>query len=289
MSLWDDRQYVSQWAPDTIGLHLVQNGNPIDADGTVTVSLLNEDTGVNIFTRAATHNALGDYSVTLASVESGTPGAYIITWNYLIATVPQYFETGIEIGPASPAYDGLAPDFKQIVENIWIRMADMIDSPGGGPNLTTYLAQSKFNRGRISQLLKIALGRLNTVAQPYATFTLDGVGGTTFPTAQWGSLLESAAWIEVCKHLSRSYTEQADFVGGGNVTRLDRTKYAQYWRDIMRDEESVVRGQLDTFKIAQMGLGRPAVLISGGVYGRYGPTRMAGSVAARPRYWTRFV
>jgi hypothetical protein len=54
------------------------------------------------------------------------------------------------------------------------------------------------------------------------------------------------------------------------------------------EEEEAAKAQLQVFKIASMGLGRPAILISGGVYGRYGPTRMAGSVAARPRYWTRF-
>jgi hypothetical protein len=284
--LWEDRQYVSQWSAEIIGLHLIQNGVPIDAGGAVSVSMISENTGASIFSRAATHNAVGDYSVTLSSVESGTPGQYTVTWNYQIASVAQYFETGIEIGPATPAYDGLSPDMKNIVEQVWIRLADTIDSPGGGPNLTTYI-QSKFGRGRIAQLLKIGVGRLNTVAQPHGTFTLDGVGGATFPIAQWGSLLESVTWIETLKHLIRSYTEQPDFVGGGNISRLDRTKYSKAWRDVMVDEEAIVRGQLDVFKIAQMGLGRPAVLISGGVYGRYGPTRMAGSVAARPRYYTR--
>jgi hypothetical protein len=287
MAQWEDRQYVSQWSAEIVGLNLIQNGLPLNADGTVLVSMISENTGASIFSRAATHNAVGDYSVTLSSIESGTPGMYTVTWNYQIGGIAQYFENGIEIGPATPAYDGLSPDMKLIVDSIWIRLADTIDSPGGGVNLTTYV-QSKFGRGRIAQLMKIAIGRLNTQAQPYATYTLDGVGGAVFPIAQWGPLLESVTYIEVLKHLIRSYTEQADFVGGGNVTRLDRTKYADKWRDIMVDEENVVKGQLDTFKIAQMRLGRPAVLIAGGTYGRYGPTRMAGSVAARPRYYSRF-
>lgn len=287
MAQWEDRQYVSQWSAEIVGLNLIQNGLPLNADGTVLVSMISENTGASIFSRAATHNAVGDYSITLSSIESGTPGMYTVTWNYQIGGIAQYFENGIEIGPATPAYDGLSPDMKLIVDSIWIRLADTIDSPGGGVNLTTYV-QSKFGRGRIAQLMKIAIGRLNTQAQPYATYTLDGVGGAVFPIAQWGPLLESVTYIEVLKHLIRSYTEQADFVGGGNVTRLDRTKYADKWREIMLDEESVVKGQLDTFKIAQMGLGRPAVLIAGGTYGRYGPTRMAGSVAARPRYYSRF-
>ena len=54
-------------------------------------------------------------------------------------------------------------------------------------------------------------------------------------------------------------------------------------------EEDDLKKMLDVFKIAHMGLGRPHVLVSGGVYGNYGPTRIAsGSWASRPRYWARF-
>lgn len=287
MALWEDRQYVSQYSIDPVGIHLVYNNTPIDADGTVNVLMSNEATGGNVFTRAATHNALGDYSTTFNSAETSIPGQYLLVWSYLYEGTQEYFETGIEVGPAAPAYDGLTTDMKNIIDSVWIRIADTIDSPGGGPNLLTYV-QSKFGRGRIAQLMRIAMGRLNTMAQPYQTYTVDGVGGAEFPIAQWGSLLESLTWIETLKHLIRSYTEQPEFISGGNISRLDRRDYMTRWRTTMQDEEQTVKSQLDVFKISQMGLGRPAVLISGGVYGRYGPTRMAGSVAARPRYWTRF-
>lgn len=284
---WNDRQYVSQYAVDVVGLKILQNQVPIDADGDVTVTMVSEDSGNQVFSRAATHNATGDYSITFASAETSVPGSYTLMWSYLLNTLSEYYESGIEIGPAAPSYDGLSPDFKDIVEQTVQRLADTIDSPGGGPNLTTYV-QSKFGRGRMAELMKIALGRLNTISQPFSTFTLDGQGGTLFPVAQWGPLLGTLTWIEVLKHLIRSYTEQPSFIGSGNVSRLDRRDYVQRWRDVLMDEEKAAQAQLDVFKISQMGLGRPAVLISGGVYGRYGPTRMAGSVAARPRYWTRF-
>lgn len=284
---WNDRQYVSQYAVDVVGLKILQNQVPIDADGDVTVTMVSEDTGGQIFSRAATHNDVGDYSITFASAETSVPGSYTIMWTYLLNTLSEYYESGIEIGPAAPSYDGLSPDFKDIVEQTVQRLADTIDSPGGGPNLTTYV-QSKFGRGRMAELMRIALGRMNTIAQPFSTFTLDGQGGALFPVAQWGSLLGTLTWIEVLKHLIRSYTEQPNFIGSGNISRLDRRDYVQRWRDVLMDEEKAAQAQLDVFKISQMGLGRPAALISGGVYGRYGPTRMAGSVAARPRYWTRF-
>lgn len=284
---WNDRQYVSQYAVDVLGLSILQNQVPIDADGAVTVTMTSDTTGNEVFQRAATHNGTGDYTITFASAETSVPGTYTLMWTYLLGGASEYYESGIEIGPASPAYDGLTPDFKDLVEQTVLRLADTIDSPGGGPNLTTYV-QSKYGRGRIAELMKIALGRMNTVAQPYSLFTLDGQGGALFPVAQWGSLLGTLTWIETLKHLIRSYVEQPDFRGSGNVSRLDRRDYVQRWRDVLMDEEKAAKSQLDVFKISQMGLGRPAVLISGGVYGRYGPTRMAGSVAARPRYWTRW-
>ena len=284
---WNDRQYVSQYAIDTVGLNIVKDQQPLDADGPVTVQMIGEDTGQIIFSRSADHLGLGDYATVFSSSETSIPGMYTLRWDYDIASEPQYFEGGIEIGPASPAYDNLPEPMKGIIESVWVRIADLIDSPGGGPNALTYV-QSRFGRGRIAELLRIGLGRMNTMAQPHQTYTLDGNGGAQFPSVQWGPLLESMTWIEVLKHLIRIYTEQPQFMGSGNVSRLDRRDYVQRWRDVLMEEEQLVKEQLQHFKIASMGLGRPAVLISGGVYGRYGPTRMAGSVAARPRYWTRW-
>jgi hypothetical protein len=284
--LWNDRQYVSQYAVDVMGLKILQNQVPIDADGGVTLTMVSENSGNEVFSRLATHNATGDYSVTLSSAETSVPGSYTLVWTYVLGGQPQYYETGVEVGPSAPSYDGLVPEMKDLVEQVMIRLADTIDSPGGGPNLTTYV-QSKFGRGRIAELMRIALGRLNTVAQPFSTFTVDGDGGAQFPYAQWGPLLGAVTWAETLKHLIRSYNEQPNFIGSGNISRLDRRDYVQRWRDTLVDEEAAIKSQLDVFKISQMGLGRPAVLLSGGVYGRYGPTRMAGSVAARPRYWSR--
>lgn len=284
---WNDRRYVSQYAIDAVGIKLVRNQVPVDADGAVTVAMFAENTGAQVFTREAVRDDVGEYSNPFNSSETSVPGMYTLMWTYALDGSPEYLESGVEVGPASPSYDALPETFRDLVESVWIRIADLIDSPGGGPNALTYY-QSKFGRGRIAELMRIALGRMNTMAQPFQTYTLDGVGGSVFPVAQWGPLLENLTWIETLKHLIRIYTEQPTFVGSGDVSRLDRRDYVQRWRDVLMEEEEAAKAQLQVFKISSMGLGRPAILISGGVYGRYGPTRMAGSVAARPRYWTRF-
>lgn len=286
-----ERQYLSLNSTDAVGLVIHKAGVPDDADAGVTLNLIHENAEggpATIFSRAATHLALGTYEVALSSADTSTPGLYTLQWLYAIDSVDQEYLTYVEIGQPSPNYDRLAPNLKAIADSVWIRLADLYDHPTGGPHMQTYF-QNHFGRDRIAQLMRIGIGRLNTMAQPSMTYTLDdGQGGATFPVDQWGPMLETATWIEVLKHLIRAYVEQPNFMGSGAVSRLDRRDYMQRWQDVLRDEEDMFKAQLDTFKIAHMGFGRPRVLVSGGVFGRYGPTRVAGSIAARPRYWTRF-
>jgi hypothetical protein len=283
-----ERQYISQYATDVLGLAIHRVGVPANADGAVTLTMLSEgETPAEVFSRAATNVGVGLYEVSMSSSESGEPGLYTLVWEYVIDGTAQEYRTYVEVGQANPAYDQLSPQMKDVVDSVWIRFADLFDSPLGGPNLQTYF-QSHFGRGRIAQLLRIGVGRLNTVSQPFQTYTIDGDGGASFPVDRWGSLLETATYVEAVKHLIRSYVEQPMFMGSGAVSRLDRRDYMERWQSVLASEESMLGQQLQTFKIANMGLGRPRVLVSGGVFGRYGPTRVAGSIAARPRYWTRF-
>lgn len=284
-----DRQYISQNATDTIGLGIYEAGVPADADGNyVTVTMVNENTTLQVFQRGTTHVGTGLYETQLLPAESSVPGPVTFIWTYDLNAIAQEYRTYAYVGESAPAYDSLSPGMKAVVDDVWIRFADLFDSPDGGPNLQTYF-QSNFGRGRIAQLLKVAVGLLNTTAQPFETYTLaDGVGGASFPIDTWGSLLESALYVECLKHLRRSYVEQPAVIGANGITRLDRRDYMDRWGEVLRDEQATLKSQLDVFKISQMGLGRPRILVSGGVFGRFGPTRVAGSVAARPRYWTRF-
>lgn len=282
---WRERQYISQYSSEVLGLLVHKAGALADADGLVT-ALFSRDTDDTILfeSRPASSSSTGTYEVQLSSGETSVPDNYSLRFDYAIDGTPQYYVLGLVIGPANPAYDQLPPPMKELIESVWVRFADLYDSPYGGPNLATYF-QTHYSRGRLAQLLRIALGRLNTMAQPHSSFSVDDPG--QFPIAQWGSLLETTLYIETLKHLIRSYVEQPAFVGG-SVTRMDRRDYLDRWQSVLRDEEGMLRSQLDVFKISNMGLGKPKVLVGGGVYGRFGPTRIAGSVAARPRYYGRF-
>lgn len=279
-----DRQYISQWANDILGMVLHVQGVPQNADGAVQVTFINEATGDTVFVRIAENVSPGNYEVQLSGDNTATPGNYAVRWNYSVNGVPDEYYTFVIVGQSNPAYDRLSPEMKTIVDNVWLRFADAFDSPDGGPNLQSYL-ESHFTRGRIADILRIAVGRLNTAAQPYQTYSIDGQGGAEFPVTAWGSLLEHACYVESIKHLRRSYVEQPMFQGGG-VTRLDRRDYLDRWGLILKDEEDLLKHEMDTFKIAQMNLGRGRTLVSGGVYGRWGPVRLGGGMGAPRGYYT---
>jgi hypothetical protein len=282
---YTDREYVSRYGGHTTGLVIHQNGTPTDADGAVTVDMKTPDGTTTVFAgRAATRTDVGTYEVSLGTADTDVPGEYDLTWHFTLATVPSTVLTYVLVGESAPAYDALSPEMKGVAEAVWGRFADLFDSPMGGPHLQVYF-QAHFGRQRIAQAMGWAVGRMNTIAQPYQSYTIDGT--KPFPIQQWGPLLEHATYVETIKHLIRSYTEQPDWPGV-TISRAERRDYADRWRSVLDMETQDLNSQLQVFKIANMGLGRPHVLVSGGVYGRYGPTRLVGSAASRPRFWARF-
>lgn len=288
---WRERQYVSQFSQPPLSLSIYIGGVLANPDGgAVSAQLLMQNpdgTTALVSTYGAAQVQPGVFEVTPSSADTQNPGQAELVWSYAINGVPQSYVSYLVIGPANPAYDALPLDMQDFLEaQVWIRFADLFDSAEGGPNLQSYF-QAKWSRGRIAQLMAIAVQKINGVAQPWTGYTLDGVGGPKYPTEFWGGLLASYTYVEGVKQLIRAYTEQPAFAGPP-IARQDRRDYAQRWRQVLEDEQAELKSQLDVFKIRHIMSGSPRVLVSGGTYGRYAPTRIAGSVAARPRMWARW-
>lgn len=288
-----ESQYYSQFCTDTVGILILPNGSPVDADGSVSVSghiLASPGTTTApapSWTAVATHSAVGTYTYSLnPSVSSNLPGFYRLDWSYSLSGLPVVRSTYIQIGPPSPVYDALPQIGRQIVNDVWARFADGFDSSNGGPNLQMWY-QTHFNRGRVAQLLRQTIQYINVRAQPAQVFSADGTDGPLFPYQQWQGLVNAGLTVEVVKHLIRSYTEDPT-LSAGTQARLDRTSYQQRWMSVLQIEEQTFKGALDVWKINFMFRMTPRVLVSGGAFGNYGPVRMIGNLAARPAFMWRF-
>lgn len=277
-----DRRYLSQFTTEEVGLVLQDVNGPVDPDGmAVTATMTDEATGAVIFTRPATRVDVGTYSVALASEDTSVPGPYTIDFTFTRGGVADHYALQFEVGSRAPDYDALPPGMKAIVEQVWIRFADLYDSPLGGPHLQIYM-QTKFGRNRVAQLLKQAIGRLNTLAMPHGHYEVDD----KFPVQTWGPLAAQLLYIEVIRHLRRSYVEIPDIVLGTSISRSDRRDYTARWGDILSDEIEDTKVMLDNFKMAHMGLGNVSVLVSGGAYGNFGPfAPLGGGTAAARGYF----
>ena len=281
-----DRYYMSQFDTSTVGITVFVAGQQGDPDGNiVTVSMYDIEDN-QIFNQLAIRTSVGNYQMTFTTAQSAVPGFYTIAWDFTIASQPQELQTYIQIGATNPAYDSLDAGMKGIVESVWIRFADMFDSPQGGPHLQVFF-QTAFSRGRLAQLLQIALNKINLTMQPAFSFTL--TPGSEFPYQDWGGLLEQGLYIETIRHLIRSYVEMP-MPTGVTVSRMDRRDFSDRWQNVYEMENADYMNMLSDFKIQMMFLSRPRVLVSGGAYGNWGPTRLPGSAAARGinRVWAAF-
>lgn len=279
-----DWAYVPQYGTATFGIQVYRAGALANADAGVTVTLTTDDGVTEVFSRPATEPGVGQYNCVLVTTDTSIPNHYFLRFDWTVDTVADFYVWPVEVGVAAPAYDQLPVAAQQVVENTYIKFADLYDSPRGGPHLQVYL-QTKFGRGRMAQLLRTALQKLNTTSQPTMMYDF-----TNFPYDQWEGLIEQALYIEIVKHLIRTYTEQPEVILGTALSRTDRRDYMQRWQSILDGEMSDYNDMLANWKMANMFLGRPGVLVSGGAYGRWGPIAMPGGygeAAARGYFVSR--
>lgn len=261
-------------------------GAVVAADAPPVATFRNYATGAQIWARATTMLAApGTYRVTVSSVESGTPGLFYIDWTYAISGVAQQYRTDIEIpATTSSLYNALSDDYQSVVDYSWARFEDLFDSDVGGPHLKMY-AQANFGRERVAQLMRVALNNLNSSSQPHSTYSIEPTG-QAFPLTEWSGILEQGTTIEIIKHLMRSYVEQPD-AQGVTSARLDRRDYLSRWREILEIETEEYQRQLAVFKMAQMNLGRGAILVGGGIYGRIPSHTNPAQRPSRMPSWVR--
>lgn len=271
------RKQISRFGVDKIGIRVSGASGAIDADAS-TVHLdiyqesnfddldpigpliisANEGTDID-------HPEVGTYTYTITPPVTNIVCLLKAVWTYKVGGVNLTYTEYLQIRDQMPTYDGFNDAEKGAVQLITNLFADTYDSTIGGPHLIEEF-QTKFNAERIAQLLNWSVNKMNMKKQPITNWVLSSPGqASTFPTNWWG-LLIMAGYIEVLRHLIRSYVEQPD-IRNADVAYLDRRDYMDRWMAVLKMEEAELDEMLTLVKRKLMGLGSGALLVSGGIFG----------------------
>lgn len=245
--------------PSTVQLNIYQESNFDDADpiGPLIITA-NEGTDID-------HPETGLYTYTITPPVTNIVCLLKAVWTYKVGGVNLTYIEYLQIRDQMPTYDGFNDAEKGVVQMITNLFADTYDSTIGGPHLIEEF-QTKFTAERIAQLLNWAVQKMNMTKQPITNWVLSTPGqASTFPT-NWYGLLIMAGYIEVLRHLVRSYVEQPD-IRNADVAYLDRRDYQQRWKAVLDDEQEQYTQMITLAKRKLMGLGSTSMLVSGGIFG----------------------
>ncbi len=271
------RNQISRFGIDKIGIRISGSGGSVDADtGTVHLEIWQEsdfddldpigpliitaDEGADI-----DHPETGLYTYTITPPVTNIVCLLKAVWTYQVGGVNLTYTEYLQIRDPMPTYDGFSDAEKGAVQMIVNLFADSYDSTTGGPHLIEEF-QTKFNNERIAQLLNWAVQKMNMAKQPITNWMLSSPGTAgTFPANYWG-LLIMGGYLEVLRHLIRSYVEQPD-IRNADVAYLDRRDYLQRWQTVLQMEQEEFDQMLTLVKRKAMNLGSTSMLVSGGMFG----------------------
>lgn len=289
------RKQISRFGIDRIGIRVTGSSGAVDADAsTVHLNIYQEsnfddqdpigpliitaDEGVDI-----DHPDPGVYTYTITPPVTNIVCLLKAVWTYQVDGVNLTYTENLQIRDQMPTYDGFSDAEKGAVQLITNLFADAYDSTTGGPHLIEEF-QTKFTAERIAQLLNWAVQKFNMTKQPLTNYVLSSPGTAGNFPPNWYGLLIMGGYLEVLKHLIRSYVEQPD-IRNADVAYVDRRDYFDRWQSVLQMEQKEYDEMLTLVKRKLMGLGSTSMLVSGGIFGGSGSGGLfvAGAYAAATR------
>lgn len=240
---------------------------------------------VNVTQGSITKTGTGLYYYELRPPNTTYRGVLTAQWGYQVNGVAFTYLDHLQILEQMPLYDSLNEQEQSIVEQVSWMMGDLFDSTEGGPYLIEPF-QTHYNYERLAQLEKIAVTRLNLMSNFNNAPTQWGIGpGSQTVPANFAGLLVIGTYLELVRHLIRSYTEMPNFPGT-NVTFTDRRDYAQRWQTVFQQDWPEYQQMVRNAKISLLNMSRGSLLVGGGIYG--GSSMgifQAGTYASQVRSW----
>lgn len=272
---------LPQGQPAEIGVEVQGESGPVDADTIRCQVILDSDFDAaetedisippageviaTFETGDIVRKGVGLYTVTLSPLHTRQRGNFTVLWTYTVAGVESGFVDHLRVTEYMPAYHGLREWEQGTVDTVMFMLGDLFDSTDGGPNLKeTY--QAKFGPERVAQLFQVAVTRLNTTGFPVTTFMVGT--GTRSPQVHQNlrGILVIGLYIEVLRHLVRSYVEQPEF-RNQQINYTDRRDYMQRWQAVLAEETKDYDRHVRMAKRSLLNLGGGSLLVSGGIYG----------------------
>lgn len=293
------RQEIAQGQPEQVGLQIREGALPIEPNEIEarvykrdenTVEETDSPLGILALTYpvgSMVREDTGIYSIVIPSVVTQHRGQLNVVWTYTIGVNHFSHQDYYEITEEMPTFGSLSLGERSVVDRTMIRFADSYDSFDGGPHLKEEF-QTHFSRERVAQLLTIATANLNFMGQPMTNYVVGSTPGKRFPAKYYG-ILEWGLYLEVIRHLIRSYTEQPVLAGSNGVAYDDRRDYTNRWREVLRDEETRFGMAVTQYKRSMLDLGGGNLLVSGGIFGRnsWGAGAASGMYTAALRGYHR--
>lgn len=204
----------------------------------------------------------GMYHYAIGPQHTGSIGVLTAQWSYQVGGQAFTYTDYLQILAQMPIYESLSDAEKSVVEQVSWMFGDLFDSTEGGPHLLDEF-QGQFGYERIAQLAKIATTRFNTTGFP-VTYYEFGPSGTT--PSQFSGILVIGTYLEVVRHLMRTYIEQPAWQQM-NVTYEDRRDYFQRWKTLFDTEWPDYQKMVGMAKRDLLQLGRGSLLLAGGIFG----------------------
>lgn len=276
------RQELSRFATENVGIQIFVDDTYADPDtGSLSVEVYYRTDFQDInpygvptdLTDHIVKEDVGVYSFKLPTSLTSNLGLLTIHWQYKVIGEPYDYWDYYQVIEPMPIYDTLSDGERGIVKMVSMMFGDLYDSVDGGPHLKEEF-QTHYGTETLALCLQLAANRINISSQPWTNYVIgdNNPGGSRFP-ANGYPILMMATYLEVVRHLIRSYTEQPNILGGPGVAYTDRRDYVDRWRNILNDEKEDYDNAIRNFKRSIMSLGGGNLIVSGGIfgtaYGRY--------------------
>jgi hypothetical protein len=167
-----------------------------------------------------------------------------------------------------------------VADGVWTKLEDCFDAENEGPwvqDMTLHF----FREEKMEKFINDALFDINYQNPPTNVGVTGFVGGDNVPTSDY-PLLVQAIFVQVLRHIMRSYVEQP-LPTGAQIAYQDRRDYLQRWQSMYELELEQYMRWLALWKRGFLQLGHSRLLVSAKA-GRLIPAPMRARSVGRG-YW----